>query len=136
MTWWKRDPRRLALEIALLTRAAGGRFCRSGDTILYDEEIVSDRVPFGLRVRFPEDYPASAPLPFLLYPDLPVTVEIHRYVGGALCVHGPDEWHPNECTGLWLRNRTAAWVYALSDFLRTGVWPLKMPIADRSRSPR
>jgi hypothetical protein len=127
MTWWRRDPNRLAFEMNLLARAASGQFCRTGESIFYDDEIVVDGVRFGLRLEFPFDYPASPPLPFLLYPELPVTVEIHRYVGGALCVHGPDEWHPHGCTSLWLRNRAVAWIHGLCEFQRTGSFPAKFP---------
>lgn len=121
MRWAERDPGRLDLEMRLLGAAAHGRFVRVGQSVAYEEEVVHDGVRFGFRIVFPDDYPYSPPRTHLLRPPLPVTSEIHRFVDGALCLFGPDEWHPNQ-TGLWVRNRTVAWIGALRNFSQTGAW--------------
>jgi hypothetical protein len=122
MAWWMTNPQLLRIEMNLAHAATGGRVVRSGDTIYYEEQISADGVRFAYRMRYADDHPHSAPRVYLLHPELPHIAEIHRFSDGALCLFGAEEWHPT-FTGLWVRNRVAAWVGALIQYSRTGVWP-------------
>lgn len=121
-TWWERNPRLLSTTMFLARTATNGRLVRAGNTLLFEEDIVAGGVVFGLRIRLSENHPFEPPRAYLAYPDLPVTVAIHRFTNGALCLHGEEEWHPNQ-TLLWLRNRAVSWIGALLIFTRTGEWP-------------
>lgn len=123
MQWWRRDPRRLAIEREVVKNATSGRLGRlPDDSIVIDEDMVVAGIRFGLRIRYPETFPAECPVATLLYPELPVTAKAHRYTDGSLCLHAPGDWHPQR-TALWLRNRAAAWMNALVVFSATGSWP-------------
>lgn len=122
MTWWRFDSQRFALEVDLLRRASNGSFGRIGEVLVFDEELLVDGLRFGIRILFPDNFPFAPPRAFLLRPELPASLDIHRFVDGGLCLHASDEWTPR-CTGLWLRNRAAAWVHAVAEFSNTGEWP-------------
>lgn len=122
MTWYERDPQRLAVEVELLRATSNGAFARAGNELVFEEDLYVDGVEFGIRILFPDNFPFAPPRAFLLRPDLPASVEVHRFVDGALCLHAEDEWTPR-CTGLWIRNRAVAWVHALVTFSNTGHWP-------------
>lgn len=120
--WWNSDPRRFALEMRLVREATNGRLARSGDTLIFEEDIVSSSARFGLRIWFPETYPYEPPRAYLAYPPMPVDVKIHRFLNGALCLHSDEEWHPSN-TIVWIRNRAVAWIGALHEYAETGEWP-------------
>lgn len=122
MGWAERDPARLRLEMNLLAAAAHGRFVRVGGHVAFDEDLVAGGVQFGLRLVYPGAFPFEPPRAFLRFPALPVTSVVHRYQDGSLCLHGAHEWHPNQ-TGLWVRGRAIAWIHALCEYARSGVWP-------------
>lgn len=122
MRWAERYPWRLQLEMKLLSTAGNGRFVRVSGALAYDEEVVAQGTRFGLRLIYPDNFPFEPPRAHLLYPSLPITAQVHRFIDGGLCLHGAAEWHPTQ-TGLWLRNRAIAWVAALLQYSRTGVWP-------------
>jgi len=124
MSWVQRSPQRFHVELQVLQAAANGRFVRVANHLAWEEEVRAGGARFALRITYPEDFPFAAPRVFLLYPSLPVSVAVHRYVDGSLCLHGPDEWHPTN-TGVWVRGRAIAWINALVEFSATGIWPAK-----------
>ena len=131
MNWYERYPARLAAEIALWRSATNARVLRNEMTILADEDVTLGSITFGLRLTYPKDFPFKSPRVDLLYPDLPVSVGVHRYNDGSLCLTSPDDWAPAR-TGVWIRGRAVLWLHSLILCGETGVWPDLAGLAARS----
>ncbi len=122
--WVAERPNLLRLEMELARGLTSGRIARDGATIVFEEEIRAHGVSFGYQIRYAPDHPFTAPTVLLLWPDLPKTREVHRFSDGSLCLHAEEEWLPTRTGALWLRNRAVAWIVAVGDFSRTGVWDM------------
>jgi ubiquitin-protein ligase len=116
------DDGRATIEMRLLSEAGNVQFARHGDALVATETVRIGGVEFTYRIEFPPGYPYDAPRVFLLRPALPTSIEVHRFNNGALCLWGPDEWHPRH-SGVWVRGRALAWVYNLILYADAGRWP-------------
>lgn len=139
--WYVRDPRRLAIEAAGVSRAGFTfTFVRQGSGY-WEGALVSNRGnSYRVQVRYPSDYPASPPGSYIIDP--PVRIPVHQYANGELCLNYPGDgraggWDPGVTTAGSIIAWTAHWLFSYEHWKATGEREWLGPAEDQSwRRPR
>ncbi|NLV08340.1 hypothetical protein GOC74_00045 [Halomicrobium mukohataei] len=125
-TWYEQDPERLRIEKKVMKE----RFPQfsikiHGEELFWEGTLRSNsNNRYEVAIFYPNDYPYSAPEPYITDPDITQYNPPHIYANGQLCVF-------EQTDGTWERKSTAAtmvtliapWIGAFEHWQETGYWP-------------
>ncbi len=123
MTWYVRDPRRLALEERAMVQNTNAVLRKEGPALAWFEETVSKATGqrYVIKVAYPERFPHEPPKAFVLYPD--VAGAPHRLGDQSLCLFdNPFAAVGVKTTALLVRTRAVVWILAYEVWRATGNW--------------
>ena len=127
--WHLRDPRRLAIEQAGVTRAGFPFHFVAEGPGYWDGVLRTNRGHhYRVHVRYPSDFPLSPPGAFVVDPEL--RIPVHQYNDGELCLTYPADgrlggWDPGSTTAGSVIAWTAHWLFSSEHWRASGEreWP-------------
>jgi hypothetical protein len=144
MTWWRRNPRRLEVEKAMMKEKfpqfslseASSNNCIHGWTVSRKGQLywlgllttVSGN-RYTIVLTYPPVYPGQEIKSFVIEPYFPsLSTNQHRYSDGHLCLYSNDHGGKGQGTGPAMTavsyvGWTAAWLHALEIYQAKGRWP-------------
>ena len=124
MKWYTSNPARFEMEKHLLSRHHPGvKIIIKGGRMRVLKQLKTQQNTYSIEGEFPSNFPYSPMKVYICSPKLKKSPP-HRYSGGRLCLHGPNDVGAETSAKVYL-DWAAQWIRTYERWLTGKPWPSK-----------